>query len=94
MRDTLIASDVFPAQLVKSCGKGKTIRKYATSLIRQLPTDSPHFSDVKLRYRHGHSFDTWESDYRVSVCEIAVQRFLRLSSSVIADITVEDALCV
>ena len=90
--DELIAIGFIDADAASVVGRGKVLRKYASSALRLLsPTPGAASAEI-LHDRHGHSYSEWRDTYQVDICLRHVQAWQRLPLRAQRECNIEDLL--
>ena len=90
--DNLIAIGFISADAAGAAGRGKVLRKYASSAVRLLsPMPSAATAEI-LHARNGHSYSEWRDTYQVEACQRHAQAWQRLSREAQRSCVIEDLL--
>ena len=88
----LIAIGFISDSAASAIGRGKVLRKYASSALRLLSPAPDAASAATLHDRNGHSFSEWRDTYQVSACRRHMEAWQRLPRRTQHACNIEDLL--
>ena len=88
----LIDIGFIDAEAARSMGAGKVLRKYASTLARNVAPAPPCACPLALYNRHQHSAEEQRKSYSTALCERPLRAWARLDARLQADAVLEDTM--